>query len=191
MNNSITTLFLCQTKWSSFILILFFTFFSSGSVAQINTTNLESGVFQIAGAEISMGSYNSLSVGFDVKKAKAAIGFNHIQTSYSETDYEMVELYSALDYKLFHKNRLLISGGINLAFKLLAQQRFMNSTQRSTVNRLDVRPYIDISYKGQIVSPYLRGYRGLLNLETTDSEYFVNQQIAIGFKIQLDNQDDE
>ena len=191
MSNFLTTPFLCQTKWASFILISLFTFFSSGSVAQINTTNLESGVFQIVGSEISMGSYNSLSVGFDVKKAKAAIGFNHIQTSYSETDYEMVELHSALDYTLLHKNRYLISGGVNLAYKLLAQQRFMNSTQRSTVNRLDVRPYIDISYEGQIVSPYLRGYRGLLNLETTDSEYFVNQQIAIGFKIQLDNQDDE
>lgn len=176
---------------SSRSLVLLLILYSGSVGAQITTSSFESGLFQITGTELSSGSYNSLGVGFDLNKVKAAVGFNYIQTSYSETDYEILELYAGADYLLFQKNRFIVSGGVTLALKLLAQQQFMNNTQTSSVNQLDIRPYVDISYKGQIVSPYLRGYRGLLNLETSDSEYFVNQQIAIGLKLQIDNPNDE
>lgn len=172
------------------LLCLIFTFSAS---SQIKTANFESGLFQIVGPEVSFGDYSSLALGFDLKKAQATIGFNYVQASYSETDYEIVELYSAADFPLYQKNRLILSGGVLLAFKVLSQQSFMNSTFKSSINSLDIRPYIDISYEGQIVSPYLRGYRGLLNLETSDSdtEYFVNQQIALGLKWQIDSRKDD
>jgi hypothetical protein len=167
------------------LLCLIFTFSAS---SQIKTANFESGLFQIVGPEISSGDYSSLALGFDVKKAQAAIGFNYVRASYSETDYEIVELHSSADFTLYQNNRLVFSGGVLLAFKVLSQQSFMNNTFKSSINSFDIRPYIDISYEGQIVSPYLRGYRGLLNLETSDSEaiYFVNQQIALGLKWQID-----
>ena len=165
---------------------------SSSTVgAQITTATIESGLFQIIGTELSSGSYNSIGLGFDVKKVKAAVGFSSIQTSYSETDYNFIELYSSGEYAFFQKNRFIISAGTTLAFKVLRQQRFMNVTQKSFVNPLDTRLFIDISYKGQMVTPYLRGYRGLLNLETSEPEYFFNQQIALGLELQLDNLDDE
>lgn len=165
--------------------------FAISANAQIKTANIESGLFQIVGPELSLGNYNSVALGFNMNNAKAALGFNYVRTAYSETDYEVLELLVAGDYPLIKKDRLSISGGVLLAFKVLAQQRFMNSTSNSSINSLDIRPYIDISYEGQIVSPYLRGYRGLLNLETTDSEYFVNQQIAVGLKWQIDNRKDD
>ena len=171
------------------ILLCLISTFSASS--QIKTANFESGLFQIVGPEISSGDYSSLALGLGVKKAQATIGFNYVQASYSETDYEIVELHSAADFPFYQKNRLVVSGGVLLAFKVLSQQRFMNSTFNSSINSLDIRPYIDICYKGQIVSPYLRGYRGLLNLETSDSEYFVNQQIALGLKWQIDNRKDD
>ena len=165
--------------------------FTINANAQIKRANFESGLFQIVGPEVSSGNYNSLSLGFDLKKVQATTGFSYIRSSYSETDYEILELHTAADYPLFQKNRLVVSGGVLLAFKVLSQQRFMNSTFNSSINSLDIRPYIDICYKGQIVSPYLRGYHGLLNLETSDSEYFVNQQIALGLKWQIDNRKDD
>ena len=166
------------------LLCLIFTFSAS---SQIKTANFESGLFQIVGPELSSGDYSSLSLGFDVKKAQAAMGFNYVRASYSETDYEILELHSSADLPLYQNNRLVFSGGVLIAFKALSQQSFMNNSFKSSINSFDIRPYIDISYEGQIVSPYLRGYRGLLNLDTSDSdEYFVNQQIALGLKWQID-----
>lgn len=173
------------------ILLAISVLFSINSTAQIKSTNFETGLFRIIGPEISSGDYNSLSLGFDVKKAEATIGFNYINSSYSETDYTILEFLMAGHYPLFEKDHLIVSAGMALAYKAQSQQSFMNNTFKSLINPLDVRPYIDISYSGHNVSPYIRGYRGLLNLETADNEYFVNQQIALGLKWQLNLPDDE
>ena len=82
------------------LLCLIFTFSAS---SQIKTANFESGLFQIVGPEVSSGDYSSLALGFDVKKAQASIGFNYVRASYSETDYEIVELHSAGRLSLISK----------------------------------------------------------------------------------------
>ena len=87
------------------LLCLIFTFSAS---SQIKTANFESGLFQIVGPELSSGDYSSLSLGFDVKKAQAAMGFNYVRASYSETDYEILELHSSADLPLYQNNRLVL-----------------------------------------------------------------------------------
>lgn len=172
-------------------IILLCLVFTLSATAQINTAHFESGFFQIVGPEISSGDYSSLAVGFDLKNAKARIGFNNVNTAYSETEYEIIELFTAADYPIFKQKRFIVSGGVLLAFKVLSQQSYMNSTFKSSINSLDIRPYVDICYGGQIVSPYLRIYRGLLNLETSDTEYFVNQQVALGLQWQIDKREND
>lgn len=172
-------------------ILLVILIYSTNSSGQISFVSIQNGVFQINGPEQSFGTLNTGSVGFDFNKAQGELGLNLITSLYSQTTYDVVEFFINGDYKLVDVRDFYLSGGILLGYKVSSFQSFQGNTILSGINKLDVRPSITFGYSNRLLSPYFRVYRGLLNLETKDSESFMSQQFVLGFKWNLAVKEDE